>query len=53
MPLYLPLDNPHPYAVTGEFTGGEQAGGAGAHNQDIILRQQLGILLDLEAVLKA
>jgi hypothetical protein len=53
VPLYLPLDKPHPYAVAGEFAGNKQAGRAGADNQDVTLRQQLRILFDLAEVLKA
>jgi hypothetical protein len=53
VPLYLPLDKTHPYAVAGEFARSEQARGAGTDNQDIILRQQPRILLGPAEVLKA
>jgi hypothetical protein len=53
VPLYLPLDKPHPYAVAGEFAGNKQAGRAGADNQDVTLHQQLRVLFDLAEVWKA
>jgi len=44
VPPDLPLDQPHPYSVAGEFAGSEQPRRSGAHNQDVVLRHQLRIL---------
>ena len=40
VPLHVPFDQPHLYAVAGEFAGHEQAGRAGADNQDVSLGQR-------------
>jgi hypothetical protein len=48
----LPLDQPHVYSVAGQFTGSEQSRRSGAHNQDIVLRDELRILLKSVEVLK-
>lgn len=39
VPLHVLLDQPHLYAVAGEFAGHEQTGRAGADNQDVSLGQ--------------
>ena len=40
VPLHVLLDQPHLYAVAGEFAGHEQTGRAGADNQDVSLGQR-------------
>jgi hypothetical protein len=38
---HVPLDEPRFHAVAGEFSGGEQPGGASADDQDVVSRHAI------------